>query len=62
MNYFIYGGRSSEELGLLITGKVFGSPERDVEYITIPGRSGDLMVDNNRYRNYTISYDISPKS
>ena len=32
--------------------------ERDVEVISVPGRSGDLLVDNGRWRNVDVEYHI----
>lgn len=44
MTYFTYNGRSSAEFGLHIEKKdVFSAPEYDAEFISIPGRSGDIM-------------------
>lgn len=37
--------------------KTFGSAEKDLEYIEIPGKSGDLVIDRNRFRNITREYD-----
>ncbi len=31
-------------------------PERDREYVSIPGRNGDLIIDNGRYKNITLNY------
>ncbi len=36
----------------------YGAPERDVEAIAIPGRSGDLIFDNGRFTNAEVFYDI----
>lgn len=32
------------------------APARDVEYIEIPGRSGDIIIDNGRYPNVEMMY------
>ena len=37
--------------------KTFASAEKDLEYIEIPGKSGDLVIDRNRFRNITREYD-----
>lgn len=60
MNFFVYDGKNSQDLGLLISGeKTYNSPSRDVTTVSIPGRSGDLIIDNGRYNNIEISYTVS---
>ena len=47
MTYFTYNGRSSADFGLHIEKKdVFSAPEYDAEFISIPGRSGDIINPN----------------
>lgn len=59
MTYFTYNGRSSEEFGLHIEKKdVFSAPEYDVDFTSVPGRSGDLIVSNNRFKNIRIQYTV----
>lgn len=59
MSYFIYNGRSSEEFGLHIEKKdVFSAPEYDVDFTSIPGRSGDLIMSNRRFANIKVSYTV----
>ena len=60
MNFFVYDGKNSQDLGLLISGeKTYNSPSRDVTTVSIPGRSGDLIIDNGRYNNIEVSYTVS---
>lgn len=48
---------SSRTYGVYITGEaVYNAPERDVEMITIPGRSGSFALDNGRFENIEVSY------
>lgn len=48
---------SSRTYGVYITGEaVYNAPERDVEMITIPGRSGSFALDNGRFENITVTY------
>ena len=55
-----FGGRQSIDFGVQITGEgVYDSPERDVELIEIPGRNGEYVIDNGRYRNITVTYPAS---
>lgn len=35
---------------------VFNAPERDIETVEIPGRNGDLTIDNGRWKNITVTY------
>ncbi len=37
---------------------IFDRPERDVSAISIPGRNGDLLFDNGRYKNIERVYQI----
>lgn len=57
LNTFMFDGESSKEYGILITERPESvRPERDITKIEIPGRSGDLIVDNRRYKNIDVSY------
>lgn len=59
MSYFIYNGRSSEEFGLRIEKKnVFSAPGFDSAFTSVPGRSGDLIVSNNRFENIMVTYTV----
>ena len=56
-DFFIFGGVSSLDYGVLLDGSgTTTAPERDVMTVTIPGRSGDLLVDAGRWKNTTVSY------
>lgn len=37
---------------------IFDRPERDVEVVSVPGRNGDLIFDNGRYKNLDRVYTI----
>lgn len=55
---FVFGGVSSDDLKLIVDGSgVYPTPERDVEMMSVPGRNGDLIIDNGRYKNISISYN-----
>ena len=57
MNYFVYNGVSSLDMGLRIESKnVFSAPEYDVTFQSIPGRNGDLILPNGRYPNVQVTY------
>lgn len=52
-NYFVLDGVSSAAYGTYIaTSTMYDAPERDVETIEIPGRNGNLVYDNGRYKNF----------
>lgn len=54
---FTFDNKSSADFGLFINGRgVFDSPEPDLEYVSIPGRSGDLIYDNKRFNNIGLTY------
>ena len=60
INYINYNGQDSRNFGLLVSAKdSYNQPERDVEYISVPGRNGDLVFDNGRYKNINISYSFT---
>lgn len=60
MHYLTFAGKNCRDFGVVISGaKSFGTAERDLEQISIPGRNGDLFYDNGRYKNVTVSYDAS---
>lgn len=53
----IFGGVDSSEYGIYITGEaVYNAPERDVEFVEIPGRNGALALDKGRFKNITVTY------
>jgi phage-related protein len=63
MNYFSFDGFRSDSAGLLVERKkTYGLPERDVEKIHVPGRSGDVLIDHGSYKNVRVSYDCAARS
>ena len=57
MNYFSYDGVRSLTYGILIEENgTYNTPSRDYETIEIPGRNGDLTIDNGRYKNVDVVY------
>ncbi len=59
MTSFTYNGRSSTDFGLHIQSKnVFSAPEYDAEFISIPGRSGDIINSNRRFSNIKVTYTV----
>lgn len=56
-NSLAFGGVDSADYGIYIDGGgVFNSPQRDVSMISIPGRNGDLTIDNGRFENVEVTY------
>ena len=57
-HYLTIDGRSTEDFNTWISGGgTFDSPERDVELVSVPGRNGDLAIDNGRFNNIEVEYD-----
>ena len=56
----VINGRDSRDFGVyLIDGNIFDAPQREVEYVTIPGRSGSLTIDKGRWENIDITYTFA---
>ena len=59
MTSFTYNSRSSADFGLHIQSKsVFSAPEYDTEFISVPGRSGDIINPNRRFANIKVTYTV----
>ncbi len=57
IGYFVYGDRCSRDYGLYISGgEAYNAPERDVEVVEVPGKNGNLVLDNGRFKNITVTY------
>ena len=55
----IYNGRSTLDFGVHISGEdTWKTAAPDLERISIPGRSGDLVAFNKRYKNVEIKYHM----
>lgn len=53
-----FNGTASTIYGIYIAEKnAYAAPVRDVTELKIPGRSGNLIVDNDRYENFLLKYD-----
>jgi phage-related protein len=56
-DYFIYAGKKSLDYGVKISGDgTYKKAHRDITTVAIPGRSGEITVDNGRYCNVSVSY------
>lgn len=56
-NSLSFGGVNSADYGIYITGEaVFNAPKRAVEMVTVPGRNGDVAIDQGRWENIEVTY------
>lgn len=52
-----FDGQDLTEYGITISGDgTYNAPERDVKNYEIPGRNGELLIDNGRFKNIRVSY------
>jgi predicted phage tail component-like protein len=60
MNYFEFNGVRSSDFGLIISGKdIYSAPAPDVSFVSVPGKNGDVLIDNARFNNVTVSYTVA---
>lgn len=53
----IYGGINSADYGIYIGGEgTFNAPKKIVEMVSVPGRNGDIAIDQGSYENIEVSY------
>lgn len=53
----VFDGEDSRNYGVYITGRaVYNAPQRDVEMVEIPGRSGAFALDKGRFENIEVTY------
>ena len=51
----IYNGIDLRQYGLYVSGdKTFNAPKKEYTKVSIPGRSGDLVISNGRYSNVPL--------
>jgi phage-related protein len=56
-NFLIFAGKSTKDFNVHISGVgVFDAPDRDVTTVAVPGRNGDLVLDNGRFKNISVTY------
>ena len=57
-NKLVYNGIDLREYGLFVSGnRTFNGPRKEYDKVSIPGRSGDLVIYNGRYSNVVLEYD-----
>ena len=60
---FTYDGIDSLDYDLYITsGSVYDAPERVVDMIKVPGRNGNLAIDQGRFENIDVEYEVYTKN
>lgn len=58
-SYLVFGGKSSLEFGIRVEKcPAFVTGQRAVTKQSVPGRSGDLVIDTGAYGNYIQPYEI----
>jgi predicted phage tail component-like protein len=56
--YFIYNNKSSEDFNIKIkTINNLSSPQRSIEKILVPGRNGELILDNGSFENFILTVE-----
>lgn len=56
-DFFIFDGVSSADFNVIVdSAEVFGKPAVGLSTVKIPGRSGDLLIYDNRMENVNVSY------
>lgn len=59
VHYFEYNGINSREMGVYIrTKQSYDKPQRDISIISVPGRDGDLVIDNGSYKNLEMTLGL----
>lgn len=59
-NFLTFAGINTMNYGIRISGKrTFGAPERDETVISVPGKNGDVVLDNGRWKNSVVTYECS---
>lgn len=59
MNYFLFNGHTSLDMGIVIEhAPEYSMAERVVEMIEVPGRNGSLVIDTNAYSNVEQVYHV----
>lgn len=55
--HMMIDGKNSMEFGIWLFGNdEYNFPQRDVEMVSVPGRSGDLTIDKDRFKNIKVKY------
>lgn len=50
--YFVFNGKKSSDFNVWASGlNIFTTPRRNVERVSVPGRNGDLLIDDGTFEN-----------
>lgn len=49
-------GQSLDAIFNVTSRNVYNAPAKDITAVEVPGRSGDILIPNNRYKNKIVSY------
>ena len=53
----VYDGVPLSDFGVYTSGvATYSAADREYEVVEVPGRSGDLLFDNQKYKNITVTY------
>ena len=56
-NYFEFGGLDSRDFGVYISGQgTFKAPQREYNFLSVPGRNGDLIGTERKFQNAELTY------
>lgn len=56
----VFDGVDLVDFGVTLSGVgTYNAPERDIEYVSVPGRNGDIILDNGRYNNISVTYPVN---
>ena len=56
-NYFIFGEYDSRDFGVYISGEgTHNAPARVYNAVSVPGRNGDLLIDEGKFENIELTY------
>lgn len=62
-DYFTWNGKKSSDFGIIIKHKeIYKSPARDVDFVEVPGQDGEVILDNGRYKNVDVNYQVRVKN
>lgn len=60
MGMILFNGVSSKDVGIEVeTFPTYDIPEKEYEAIHVPGRNGDIIIDNGTYKNVERTYKVS---
>ena len=60
MGVIIFNNIPSTNYGIFVEKPpVYAFPERDYDVVHVPGRNGDIVVDNGSYKNVARTYELS---